>query len=213
MSRRNPESQGDGHTDSRHEGSLRASSGHMEPLRQQPRQEDHLGGGLYLDEAGQHPPDYSQPITYDEKRWGGSHRDVTRGGMPTMSVCRAVALRLLAQRSGSAADVLHGIVREFGLGASAVDQLTRSGDNRLEVRVHWALATLRQMGFIEQLESGEPVPQHAPNASRRDEALEIFALTAKGQAMLARDPVRIDENGTGSIRKGAPGQRQDHPEI
>lgn len=203
MSRRDHEPHGGGHRESRH-----MEPWHLGTRHHRPRNEDHLGGGLYLDEAGEHPPDYSEPITYDEKRWGGPHRDATRGGMPTISVCRVAALRLLARREGSAADVLHEIVREFDLGPTAVDQHTRSGENRLEVRVHWALATLRQLGFIEQVEAGAPVPQHAPNSSKRAEALEIFTITAKGQAMLEKDPVRIDENGTGSIRKGAHGQHQ-----
>lgn len=123
-----------------------------------PHHDEPSGGGLYLDEAGEHPPDYGEPIPYDERKWGGPHRDATKGGMPTMSVCRVVALRLLAQREGSAADVLRAIVQEFELGADVVEQRTQSGENRLEVRVHWALATLRQMGFIEQVEFGPPVP-------------------------------------------------------
>lgn len=175
--------------------------------RKESRDEEPVVGGLYLDEAGEHPPDYGEPIIYDERRWGGPHRDATKGGMPTISICRVAVLRMLAKGEGSAHDALQAIVHEFGLGAAVVEQHTRSGENRLEVRVHWALATLRQMGFIKQSGSGSEsaVTQHAPNASKRNESLESFMITAKGLAMLANDPVRIDENGTGSIKKGAHG--------
>lgn len=163
----------------------------------EPHHDDSLSGGLYLDEAGEHQPDYGEPMSYDEHRWGGAHRDVTSGGMPTMSICRVLALKQLAERDHTTGDIIGAIARARSLTDAVTAQRTRSGENRLVVRVRWALATLRQMGYIKIVRTGSPRAARVPN---RAESLETYAITAKGEAMLAKDPVRIDESGTGSIR-------------
>ena len=164
-------------------------------------------GGLYLDEAGEHPPDYGEPLNYDERRWGVPHRDSTSGGMPTMSVCRVLALHLLASRERTAGDVIAAIATELSLADAVVAQQTQSGENRLDIRVRWALATLLRMGFVEILEPDQQRKQRGQRTQRsarvprRTDSPEIYGVTEKGKAMLAKDPVRIDESGTGSIRR------------
>ncbi|MHA3722293.1 hypothetical protein ACXR2T_00245 [Leucobacter sp. HY1910] len=186
-----------------HEGDLghkehRSHKKHRTHTKHRPHKEhEATGGGLYLDEAGEHPPDYSEPVSYDEKRWGGPHRDVTSGGIPTMSVCRVLALQLIAERPRTSGDIIAAIARDLALGDGAVAQRTRTGDNRLAIRVRWALATLRRAGYIDAQKSVEP---GAPRVPQRVGSSRVYEATPLGNALLAKDPLHIDEGGTGSAR-------------
>lgn len=153
------------------------------------------GGGLYLDEAGEHPPDYGQPLSYDESNWGGPDRNATGGGIPTISVCRVLALRLIAERPRASGEVRAAIADELALGDGAIAQRTRTGDNRLTIRVRWALATLRRAGYIVVANRGE---RGVPRVPKRGGSLRVYEITPKGKTMLAQDPQHIDESGAES---------------
>lgn len=105
---------------------------------------------LYLDDAGEHLPDYSEPIDYDEHRWGVPYRDETSGGMPTISVCRVSALQMLDAQKLSSVEIAEVIAH--ALAADTAAQRTNTGHGRLAVRVGWALSSLCRSGYIE---SGE----------------------------------------------------------
>ncbi|MHA3684502.1 winged helix-turn-helix domain-containing protein [Leucobacter sp. HY1908] len=184
-----------------HEGDLghkehRSHKKHRTHTKHRPHKEhEATGGGLYLDEAGEHPPDYSEPVSYDEKRWGGPHRDVTSGGIPTMSVCRVLALRLVAEQPRSSGEIRAAIADDLALGDRAVAQRTRTGDNRFTIRVRWALATLRRAGYIGVSNRGD---RGAPRVPKRGVSSRVYEITPKGKALLTRDPQHIDESGAES---------------
>lgn len=138
-------------------------------------------------------PNYTLPWSYDDRRWGGWGREVTRGGIPTISVCRALALRVLANGSAgdgtggggvarelTAADVIEEIARDRGLVGTAETQRTISGEDRLAIRVRWALTSLRQMRYLEAAGRGR------------------FRVTPLGRSMNEWGPARIDELGAGA---------------